>query len=227
MEHKVKHWNEANSTVITVDGAPDKCPFCHTGMKPTFIAAYNTHTNGLYVILMNCPMDYCQESFVAYYEPAAKQQHPSHAITKPTYNGRTSVGKLMGRIFEDEIVSVSEGFVKIYNEAFMAEQQGLLEICGVGYRKALEFLIKDYLISKEQDPEIQEKIKGKLLAACINEHVKDSNVKNTATRAVWLGNDETHYVRKWGEKSLKDLKQLIDLTIYWILAEISTQNFSD
>lgn len=27
-------------------------------------------------------------------------------------------------------------------------------------------------------------------------------------RAAWLGNDETHYVRKWPEKDVKDLKSL-------------------
>lgn len=32
----------------------------------------------------------------------------------------------------------------------------------------------------------------------------------------WLGNDETHYVRKWEDKDLKDLKKLISLTIHWI-----------
>ena len=41
-------------------------------------------------------------------------------------------------------------------------------------------------------------------------------IKAVAKRAVWLGNDETHYVRKWEEKDVQDLKGLIRLTILWI-----------
>jgi hypothetical protein len=35
-------------------------------------------------------------------------------------------------------------------------------------------------------------------------------------RAIWLVKDETHYVRKWESKDLRDLKNLIDLTVYFI-----------
>lgn len=33
---------------------------------------------------------------------------------------------------------------------------------------------------------------------------------------MWLGNDETHYVRRWEEKDLSDLKRLISMTVSWI-----------
>ena len=32
----------------------------------------------------------------------------------------------------------------------------------------------------------------------------------------WLGNDETHYIRRWQDKQINDLKRLIQLTINWI-----------
>ena len=44
-----------------------------------------------------------------------------------------------------------------------------------------------------------------------------------AKRAVWLGNDETHYVRVWADKDVNNLKHLIDLTIRWIENEIETE----
>ena len=71
----------------------------------------------------------------------------------------------------------------------------LLEVCGVGYRKALEFLIKDFVI-EGKEPEVVKRIKTIQLAPCIENYVTDLNVKNVSKRAVWLGNDETHYVRK-------------------------------
>lgn len=71
------------------------------------------------------------------------------------------------------------------------------QICGVGYRKALEFLIKDYLISGESGEERKEAIKNKFLGNCIQYDVVNEQIKIVAQRAVWLGNDETHYTRIW------------------------------
>jgi hypothetical protein len=44
-----------------------------------------------------------------------------------------------------------------------------------------------------------------------------------AKRCVLLGNDETHYVRKWLEKDVTSPKQLIDLTVRWIENEVETK----
>ncbi len=57
------------------------------------------------------------------------------------------------------------------------------------------------------------------LAACIAKYVTNDRIKATAARAAWLGNDESHYVRKWEDKDLEDLKKLIQLTVHWIEME--------
>jgi hypothetical protein len=57
------------------------------------------------------------------------------------------------------------------------------------------------------------------LMGCVKKYVTDGRVKLTAERAAWLGNDETHFVRKWEDKDLQDLKKLIQLTCYWIQSE--------
>ena len=98
-----------------------------------------------------------------------------------------------------------------------------MEICGVGYRKAIEFLIKDYTIGK--DPASRITIEKKMLMVCINDYVDDNRIKSVAKRAVWLGNDETHYVKKWAGKNLGDLKKLIDLTVHWIEMEKLSESF--
>ncbi|MGH9690457.1 MAG: hypothetical protein ACRD4C_05105 [Candidatus Acidiferrales bacterium] len=55
-----------------------------------------------------------------------------------------------------------------------------------------------------------------------SQYVKNEKVKAIAARAVWLGNDETHYTRKWEDKDLEDLKNLIQLTVHWIEMEKMT-----
>ena len=60
----------------------------------------------------------------------------------------------------------------------------------------------------------------------INSYMKEApKVKSCAEKAVWLGNDETHYERKWENKDINDLKLLIKLTLHHIEAEILTEKF--
>lgn len=49
--------------------------------------------------------------------------------------------------------------------------------------------------------------------------------RNIHWRAVWLGNDETHYVRKWEEKDVNDLKLLVRLTVNWIDNVLLTKKY--
>ena len=59
---------------------------------------------------------------------------------------------------------------------------------------------------------------------CISNYVSNVSLKEVAKRAAWLGNDETHYERKWGEKDCSDLKKTIAMTISWIELEQHTRD---
>ncbi|GAA6336162.1 hypothetical protein I080019B2_09090 [Bacteroides stercoris] len=126
------------------------------------------------------------------------------------------------RTFSNIISELSPNFCEIYNQAYIAEQTNLMQICGTGYRKSLEFLIKDYLISITPEDQ-HETIRNKFLNNCIRDNISNINIKTVASRAVWLGNDETHYTRKWEDKDINDLKSIIELTLHWIESEIRTQ----
>jgi len=125
--------------------------------------------------------------------------------------------------FPQSVVEVSSTFVDIFNQAIAAEANGLTQLVGIGLRKALEFLIKDF--SAHQHPDDTEKIKNMLLGPCINAYVTDQNVKDCAKRAAWLGNDETHYIRKWEDKDISDLKLLVRLTTNWVDNVLLTQKY--
>lgn len=91
-------------------------------------------------------------------------------------------------------------------------------------QKILRISNKDYLISTLPEDQ-HEAIKNKFLNNCIRDNISNINIKTVASRAVWLGNDETHYTRKWEDKDINDLKSIIELTLHWIESEIRTQNF--
>jgi len=203
-----------------IDALPNECPYCLRTINPSVIDVINPvnydglEDQSIQVILL-CPSFSCHKVFVGYYENFG---HAANFV-------KTSQGALKRLSFNEAVDEISPDFSIIYNQAFAAEQQELLEICGVGYRKALEFLIKDYAIDK--DPSVRETIEKKMLMACINDYVNDNRIKSVAKRAVWLGNDETHYIRKWAGKNLDDLKKLIDLTVHWIEMEKLTKSFEE
>lgn len=120
--------------------------------------------------------------------------------------------------FPEEVKTISPSFITIYTQAAQAEFMRLDDLCGMGYRKALEFLIKDYLCNKA--PENEQAIKAKFLGQCIKDHVTDPNVRDAAEMAAWLGNDATHYVRRWQDQDVNDLKVLLRLTVNWIANEL-------
>ncbi|HKW51947.1 MAG TPA: hypothetical protein VJQ53_09460 [Candidatus Eisenbacteria bacterium] len=38
-------------------------------------------------------------------------------------------------------------------------------------------------------------------------------MRAAAKRATWLANDETHYERRWEDRDIKDVKNLVRLTV--------------
>jgi hypothetical protein len=129
----------------------------------------------------------------------------------------------IAREFASEIGRTSPRFVEIYRQAAKAEADGLDQLCGTGYRKALEFLIKDYMKTVPENAGDEEAIDKCQLGPCISNFVRDASIRLCASRATWLGNDEAYYIKKWPDKDLSDLKKLIDLTLHWISADILTR----
>ena len=58
-------------------------------------------------------------------------------------------------------------------------------------------------------------------------YIEDDRIQKVAERALWVGNDETHYLKIWKGKDLNDLLNLIDLTIHWIEIEHGTEKYQN
>ena len=119
-----------------------RCPFCETIVMPTYMLMTDVD-NHRHNVFCQCPN--CRETLVLEYERfnmsefRFKQIHPNPTLKK--------------EIFSDTIKEISPSFTDIYNQAYGAFQLGLNHVCGMGFRKALEFLIKDYAIRKRPDAE--------------------------------------------------------------------------
>jgi hypothetical protein len=216
------------------DREPNVCPHCAHRVTPEELdwSVAGFEQDQLECVF-KCPNVECGHLFIATYR--AMPQDPS---TDADRLG-VALGFSRGRFnlvatwpiqipktdFSTEIAQVSSSFVDIYHQAEEAEARGLLQVCGLGYRKSVEFLIKDYCSGEH--PSDEEEIKKLPLAQCISKYLHDSRIQASASRAAWLGNDEAHYVRKWAGKDISDLKVLIKLTCNWIESAILTKQYQD
>jgi hypothetical protein len=194
---------------------PDKCPFCHKSITPRTYQAFKK--NNQLEIVFGCPDANCGRIFISQYQMVS--------TSNTFYYKSSTIGNFIEKVFAEDITALSPNFVDIYNQAAKSESLNLFHIAGIGYRKALEFLIKDYLIKNKPDKE--DELKNKFLGNCIKEDINNSNLKKVAERATWLGNDETHYIRKWEDKDINDLKILIELSVRWIEMELLTMRYSE
>jgi hypothetical protein len=193
---------------IFIDRVPDKCPICHNFILPLQKIGYEIDENKYQIIFM-CPKLNCHNLFIGYYGNELDSD-----LDKSIYLMHVAPKKHVDHEFSECIIELSPDFVYIFNQAEEANSIGLDQVYGMGLRKSLEFLIKDYLI--KLNPDSEECIKNKPLSKCINENIDDNKIKKCAERAVWLGNDETHYKRLWDDKDIKDLYALIKITLNWI-----------
>ncbi len=215
------HRFQGETTKIKVDMFPDICSLCHRGIDARFskLAHFIAGASGRLELIFQCPLENCQSFFIArYFRNAYGGDYFEYSYSIPK--------EPLGHEFAESIETISPSFCAIANEAMNAEDRGWKLIAGPGLRKALEFLVKDYLCRLH--PAESEKIKGMALAACIASYVDHAKLKAMAARAAWLGNDETHYVRKWEDKDLSDLKIVIKLTLHWIeMAEMTDSVLND
>ena len=218
MKTRVKLFSLTDGTISNNDVQLSSiCPCCGVHLSPQIlygaIIEYDDEEENKVFILNYCPE--CNECFISKhifdeescdgysFEYAAPMNHFQHS-------------------FSDAISNLSPDFVAIYNESLKAEELGLTSICGMGYRKALEFLVKDYIIHNDSSKESE--VATKLLMSCINDYITNDRLKSLAKASAWLGNDQTHYVKKHKDYGTEDLKAFINAFVTFIDADLAYEN---
>ena len=195
---------------------PNRCPICSDSIMPRMVDNFKNTKINLYSFLFECPS--CGKGFLGHYKSIDKTE----VYQENLYNLLNLIDVFpkipQKKEFNNSLENLSSNFCKIYNEALFAEIYNLNEIAGMGYRKALEFLIKDYCIYRH--PENKEKIKKQLLGQVISEFIDSPKILNLSKISTWIGNDETHYIREFKDKDINDLKKFIDATVAFITYEL-------
>lgn len=138
---------------------------------------------------------------------------------KIVYTYKVKLENTLPELVNDKFPS----FKEIYNQSLEAESQGLDQIAGVGFRKSIEFLVKEYAILKH--PDKKDAIEKKFLSNVINDYLSDfPQIQTLARAAVWIGNDETHFVRKHEDKDISDMKRFLNATALFISADLTAED---
>ena len=206
---------------IHIDSYPDVCPACQNGIRPVPLTGWRRHYKAKAFVAYVCPIAFCDVIFTGIYNKS------SHTSDSYQLSGSKFLTLVTKPNIPETIQDLSPDYCEIFFQAKLAEDNGLRLVAGPGYRKALEFLIKDYLIKYKynDEPEQQELVRKYFLGVCIKEHIEETRIQACAERATWLGNDETHYSRKWEEKDMNDLKTLLAMTKDWIDLSIQSDRY--
>ncbi len=193
---------------------PDQCPICHRHSEiPVLKTMEEPETRNVQVVFQ-CAFSGCRSYFIGYY--GQRGQSELKAL-KPQKSDTSNIPV--------SVQELSPTFVSIYQEADEARSHGLDQIAGPGYRKAFEFLIKDY--AKSLKPDESERIETLFSGNVVKEFISDPRIQSVAKRALWLGNDETHYLKKWVNHDVNDLITLIRLAINWVEIERLSEAYED
>ena len=196
----------------------ESCSYCGRYINMKKIKEYEfTFFNQKHLcVTFQCPV--CKNISFAKYEidymsDEYNQTHPYEIVGKNT----TIIS------FSAQFNKFSPGFVQIFNDSYSAQQLGLLSICGAGYRKALEYLLKDYLIKKEKN------INNKYLADCIKlcDDLFDIDILNIMRK---LGNASTHYENgniEYDINTLNDYKDALLKVAYKIESMFDNDFFKE
>lgn len=208
------NYNGFNRQIIADE--PTECPICKHSLKPTVLNKHIIDNNkGVPSLYINYLCTHCYEPFICKFTDLHKHiNYSNNSLFDYCVLHSTEPNGFEKTVFNEYVEKLSPSFVKIYNQSLQAEHSNLDEIAGIGYRKALEFLIKDFLIYHENKDE--SKVKSTALGTCINTMIENPQLKTVASRATWLGNDQTHYEQKYTDKDINDLKKLIKLSVNWI-----------
>jgi hypothetical protein len=226
----VDYWYGQAFGGVFIDKPPEECAACHYSIQAVYKfgviannwAPGNSRDNYVQAVYV-CPRADCRQIFIAYYTQFNTGRDYKGQAEPPYKLQDIKPRSFKAKEFPAIIKEVSPSFCAIYNEATQAEHLKLSNIAGPGYRKALEFLVKDFLISEH--PADKDVIEKTLLGTLIKQKIPDGNLNQCLERAAWIGNDETHYRRTWIDKDIRDLKQLIRLCVIWMESHLLTKQY--
>lgn len=211
---------------------PNICPHCHITISPKYSwhnFSFDTDGTDNLIIALVCTNIDCRKLFLANYRLKEDEFQFTRYLN----------GLPKGPDWPAPILELSDGgfqptegdenppsskFIKTYLQSLEAENSGLDELAGMGYRKAIEYLVKDWAIKNK--PEDKGAIVKLSLAKIIADYYS-GDLKDMLDRATWLGNDQTHYTKIFEQFDTDILKELIAVIMVELDNEYKKAHFKE
>ena len=202
---------------------PNNCPHCHEINNPH--RRWHTLTQDreddiVFLTAWQCSNNGCKKIFLALYKKTSTEKFEFERFLNGRPKGPAWPKPIRdlknGKTINSESPEDSK-FIKTYLQSLEADMHGLDELAGMGFRKAIEYLVKDWAI--QNNPTDKDKIIEDLWLGQVIKEYYDGDLKDILERATWLGNDQSHYNQLFEEYDVDVLKELIDL----IMVELDRQ----
>lgn len=188
---------------------PNTCPHCGKGIAPIVHTSDASAKKDRVAFILSCPI--CEHFFFS-----------THTIQKLPDDTLLSVLETVlpyrkpDSLIPEILRQAYPYFYQIYDQATEAETHGLDKISGMAYRKALEILVKQYLI--KQIPNEEEHILKESLGKSID-RIPLESIRNLAKAISWIGNDQTHMLQRHPDYKVPEMKRFMSALCHLITLE--------
>ena len=197
----------------------DVCPLCNYGVDMSY-SNRHFHDRNIenpyqfkVISIHNCP--HCHQAFVT------EHKMVDSGMLSGYYDFEQKVYPFFinSAYISDDIKNLSSRFVDVYQQTLVAKANNLLELYGMGLRKAFECLIKDYAFYKHPEQEVE--IEQKKLAACVDTFVDNEKIKTLAKTCRLIGNNETHWRNKNEPGDIEMMERMLINLMKYIEMELA------
>lgn len=172
------------------------CPHCAVASDFSRQSSYSVeYEESLYFLVVHWKCTNCKKKHVQYYDVDFVNKISKFIASYPGVNIKVA---------SDAFKELSPRFYDYLSQALFADYHNHQDLAAMGFRSALEILCKDFVI-KEMGV-AQEKVENMHLQVLIDTHFPEVKLKNTAHLVRMLGNDYTHYVKRYSTEEYQTLK---------------------
>lgn len=181
---------------------PMLCPHCNAYEDGQIIAKnFWPYVDGCYMGVVAYRCTHCRNPYLVIYKIDPKAKRTTFEQFFPTFHAVEYTNERLEKI--------SPRFIDSYNQALRAEAIKDFELAAIGYRHAVECLVKDYAITELKKD--RKEVAGKRLVDAIGEYLGEKDLVATADVIRILGNDYAHYERKYPEHDFELLKSYMKI----------------
>lgn len=195
---------------------PNRCPHCYVINAPKVLCAVSTIEVDKVGLTIQCSN--CGDLYYATYSviPDSTGLMDPSDLDADNLKFKASYPAISDTSLPAEMNDLYPDFYEIYAQAEAAERASLTQLVGMGYRKALETIVKAYDLKKF--PEASAAIKKEKLYASI-QRIDYKILKDLANASRIIGNDEVHTQKIASDYDAADMKRFIISFCHLILAE--------